>query len=286
MDVERLAGWDAVLDGLREPLLADEARHNLALGILATARSSPEIYPELKGWVVRQHGTVVAGALRTPPHNLILVRPGRPGAIEALALAIDGEVPGVVGAVPEVDDFAKAWSGTRHIGLETRFDQRIYWLEEVRPTPTPPGRMRLATIGDLTLVLERFRAFSDEVRRGPVDSADDDPLPAMVENRLRSSEAGVALWEDAGQVVSLAGFGGPTPNGIRIGPVHTPREHRGRGWGTAVTAELTRLLLERGHRFCFLYTDLANPTSNAIYTRIGYEPVCDSREIAFVPGSG
>jgi hypothetical protein len=44
--------------------------------------------------------------------------------------------------------------------------------------------------------------------------------------------------------------------------------------------------LDRGKRFCFLYTDLANPTSNAIYMRLGYRPVCDSREIAFAAESG
>ena len=48
-----------------------------------------------------------------------------------------------------------------------------------------------------------------------------------------------------------------------------------------MTAAVSELLLEQGRRFCFLYTDLANPTSNAIYLRIGYEPVCDSRELAF-----
>ena len=283
MEIERLVGCNAVYDGLREPLLGDEARHNLALGVLATARSNPALYPGVGGWIVRQDGTVVAGALRTRPHNLILVRPSLPQAIEPLALAIDDELPGVVGAVPEVDDFARAWASRRHVALETRFDQRIYRLEEMRPTSTPTGSMRLATIDDLDVVLERFRAFADEVRHGPAESGDDDPLPALVENRLRGNDAGVALWEDDGEIVSLAGFGGPTPNGIRIGPVHTPRELRGKGYGMAVTAELTRLLLDRGHRFCFLYTDLANPTSNAIYARIGYEPVCDSREIAFVP---
>ena len=46
---------------------------------------------------------------------------------------------------------------------------------------------------------------------------------------------------------------------------------------------MSQLQLDRGRRFCFLYTDLTNPTSNAIYTRIGYEPVCASRELAFVP---
>jgi len=39
---------------------------------------------------------------------------------------------------------------------------------------------------------------------------------------------------------------------------------------------LTEQLLAEGRRYCFLMTDLANPTSNAIYARIGYRPVCDT----------
>jgi uncharacterized protein len=35
------------------------------------------------------------------------------------------------------------------------------------------------------------------------------------------------------------------------------------------------------NRYCCLYTDLANPTSNAIYYRIGYRPVCDAAEYFF-----
>jgi predicted GNAT family acetyltransferase len=73
----------------------------------------------------------------------------------------------------------------------------------------------------------------------------------------------------------MAGFGGRTPNGTRIGPVYTPPELRGRGYGSALTAAVTERLLGSGLRFCFLYTDLANPTSNSIYQRIGYRPVSD-----------
>ena len=69
--------------------------------------------------------------------------------------------------------------------------------------------------------------------------------------------------------------------GSGSGAVYTPPEHRRRGYGSAVTAAVSQLNLDRGRRFCFLYTDLANPTSNAIYQRIGYEPVCDSRELSF-----
>jgi predicted GNAT family acetyltransferase len=93
-------------------------------------------------------------------------------------------------------------------------------------------------------------------------------------------DGGAYLWED-GEPVSLAGCGSPTPNGIRVGPVYTPPARRGRGYASALTAQLTSLLLSSGHRFCFLFTDLANPTSNRIYQRIGYEPVSDVDEYRF-----
>jgi hypothetical protein len=76
-----------------------------------------------------------------------------------------------------------------------------------------------------------------------------------------------------------------TPNGIRIGPVYTPPEHRRRGYGSAVTAAVSARHLSAGRRFCFLYTDLENSTSNKIYVDIGYEPVCDSVDYAFECGS-
>ena len=290
MRVEHVVEAEAFRDAARSILLADEARHNLPLGLLSTVERHPEVYPEFHGWIVSDDPSAApdaarppaGAAMRTPPHNLILVR-STPDAIEALARAIDAELPGVVGAVPEVDVFASAWSALHSVDLETRFEQRIYRLRALRPMSTPPGRMRLATTDDREVVLERFRAFGEEVQHGPDESADEDRLARVVENRLSASEAGVALWEVDSEIASLAGFGGPTPNGIRVGPVHTPPALRGRGYGTAVTAGVSRLLLERGHRFCFLYTDLANPTSNAIYVRIGYEPVCDSREISFAP---
>ena len=44
---------------------------------------------------------------------------------------------------------------------------------------------------------------------------------------------------------------------------------------------MSQKLLGEGRKFCFLYTDLANPTSNAIYQRLGYQPVSDSMHITF-----
>ena len=68
----------------------------------------------------------------------------------------------------------------------------------------------------------------------------------------------------------------PTRNGVSVGGVYTPPELRRKGYATACVAALSALLLDRGHSFCVLYTDLANPTSNSIYQKIGYRPVTDS----------
>ena len=104
----------------------------------------------------------------------------------------------------------------------------------------------------------------------------------MVERRRSDPDGGWRLWEDDGRVVSLAGFGSRTPNGIRVGPVYTPPEFRGKGYASALVGRMTAELLDGRHRFCFLFTDLANPTSNGIYRRIGYQAVTDVDQYAFV----
>ena len=70
MDVEHLTGAEAVLERIEDLLLRDEARHNLALGILSTARAHPTVYPELHGWVAHKGDVVFGAAVRTPPYNL------------------------------------------------------------------------------------------------------------------------------------------------------------------------------------------------------------------------
>ena len=81
--------------------------------------------------------------------------------------------------------------------------------------------------------------------------------------------------------VSLAGFSGPTPTGIRVGPVYTPPPHRRLGYATTLVADLSQWLLGQGYRSCFLYTDLSNPTSNHIYETIGYRQVAEAVEYGF-----
>ena len=272
-----MADPGAFLDAAGPLLLEDEARHNLMLGIAGTLRDHPDAHPEFRLWLVRDRGEVAGAALRTPPWNLVLARPRDDAALEALAVAIEDELPGVVGSVPEVDVFARLWSEREGNEARTHIAQGLFALEQVEPVANAPGAMRDATADDRPLLVEWYVAFVEEALG---DHPEPDRLEHMVDHRLAADGEGLVLWED-GDPVSMAGFGGRTPHGIRIGPVYTPPDLRGRGYATALTADLSQRLLDSGRRFCFLYTDLANPTSNRIYERIGYRRVCESAEIRF-----
>ena len=287
MHAERLEDAAEFLTEAGPLLLADEARHNLILGIAGTIRDSPDVYPLRSLWLVRKEGRPVAAAIRTPPYNLILARPESPLALEALADGIAEELPGVNGCVPEADAFAEIWAGRTGARSRTNMRQGVYALEQVQPLPAVPGLARVATLDDRDLVLQWWIAFGEEVLHEGGPGREN--AEAMVGHRLAASGRGFLLWEDGGDVVSLAGWGGATPNGIRVGPVYTPPDLRGHGYATALTAELSQRLLDGdlfdgGRRFCFLYTDLANPTSNAIYERIGYRRAAESAEILFERG--
>jgi hypothetical protein len=276
--VERIHDAARFLDHASSLLLPDEARHNLILGLADTIQRNPEVYPDHSFWLVRDGSVVVGAAMRTPPHNLVIARPRDDAALSALVDHVDEMLPGAQGAVPEVDAFAALWSERRHVAVRVVFEQAIYALRDVADLTRAEGVYRPATSDDYSLILSWFTAFQREAL-GEVSPASN--AEQQLRRRLESPAAGFRLWQRGREPVSLCGFSGRTPHGIRIGPVYTPPEHRGRGYGTSLVAETSAELLAVGYDFCFLFTDLANPTSNAIYQRVGYDRVCESRQLAF-----
>jgi predicted GNAT family acetyltransferase len=263
-------------------LAADEARHNLILGLASTLDGEQSPYVDHRLWVVEHDGQVVGAALRTPPWPLVLARPADDEALAVLVDAIGDDLPGVVGSRPEVEVFSALWTTATGATARVKVEQGVYALSTVLVVSVPTGAPRLATRSDRPLLVEWWGAFAIEAAHD--DNPDAAEIEEAVDYRLDDPASGFLLWEDH-EIVSLAGYGGRTPNGIRIGPVYTPPERRGRGYASALVAALSSERLAAGSRFCFLYTDLANPTSNAIYRRIGYEQVCESAEIEFTPTS-
>jgi GNAT superfamily N-acetyltransferase len=260
----------------------DEARNQLPLGIAGNLMARPDAFEVVRFWVVRDGDEPVAAAVRTDSFNLVLGDPSSETALGPLLDAVaadDPEVPGIVGNVPFVEPAAERLAGASGRTAERILSQGVYGLTGVRDVARAPGEPRPAGPRDRALLLDWLRAFVTEAVPDPDEAFR--RMERTLESRFGIESAGFWLWKDGGQPVSLAGFSGPTPTGIRIGPVYTPPGHRRRGYATTLVADLSAWLLERGHRACFLYTDLANPTSNRIYVEIGYERVCDAMEFVF-----
>ncbi|HKX74227.1 MAG TPA: GNAT family N-acetyltransferase [Acidimicrobiia bacterium] len=264
------------------PLLIDEPRHNLIIGIAGTVVRRPDYYPEARFFLTPAWGAPQAGALITPPFNLVLADAAQPGAVARLADLIHGEgvgPPGVTGNRPTVDWFVERWTSLTGAKATLRMAQGVFSLSRVDPVAEVAGLARRASPSDRTLVYTWMERFGTEAL--PPADRHPDRLARAIELRLSPElDTGVWLWIDE-QPVAMAGYGGETPTGMRVGPVYTPPAFRNRGYATRLVAELSQWLLDRGRRFCFLYTDLANPTSNNIYRQIGYQQVAESAEFGF-----
>jgi len=261
-------------------LVEREALHNLPLAIARTCAADPARYPRPKYFAVVEDGARIAGvAAMTPPHKLqIYVPPG--AAVDAVAddlAASEWTPPGVHGPVAASEAFAATWCARRGLRAEPSMDLRAFELTKATPAPLVRGRMRPAEDADLPLVQSWYRAFLDEARRAASTITPEEMARRAVTDRR------LFVWDDDGAVTQTA-LVGSTPNGARIGAVYTPPDRRRRGYATALVEAVSRHALAEGKRFCFLFTDLANPVSNSIYPKVGYRPVADFRDFEFVAG--
>lgn len=267
------------LDRVQPFLLEREAEHCLILGLLdglsAGERWGSE--PPLMA-LAEESGAVTGVALMTPPQNLILSWTRDDATIESIARELHDAniaIPGVNGSVGVVEKFSGAWSRLTGCQVRRLHEQRIYQLNRVIEKKRASGRLREPDASDGPLMQTWRAAFSIEA-----EGMDREQAEREAERPLPQSRR-LLLWEVGGRAVCMAGFTGRTPNGIRIAWVYTPVEHRGKGFAGACVATLSQQLLDEGRKFCFLYTDLANPISNHVYQTIGYEPVVDAAVYSF-----
>lgn len=260
------------------PLLAAHpAQHTVALTVIESVRAGYRWCDEdmVFGWY--DNGQVSGAVSLTPPYELLLAVVPEASVDELVTeFRVRGvAVPGVQGEGALVERFAAAWIGGTSWRATTTRNMRLYALGTLRPpTPSPPGRARRAKLDDVDLVMRWYVAFSGETGGHAV--GDEAVVRHGIDNGL------LWMWEDdTGSVVALAGRR-PTAAGVaRVAPVYTPAQHRRRGYGAAVTAACTHDALECGAQQVVLFTDLSNPTSNAIYQRIGYRPIGDRSTVRF-----
>lgn len=220
-------------------------------------------------------GPVVAALMMTPPHSVYL-SPAPEPAVRLLAdhLWDDGIRPCGVGGLGDGPRyFADQW--VLHTdGPAPVVAQRtgVLELDQLLLPPPVPGRFRPATTADLPLLLQWGNAFAAEATPG---AAPQDHITPRVRAGL------LHVWDVDGATVSMVAVTAPQAGASRVQLVYTPKALRGRGYAGACVAALTQAELANPGRKCLLYTDLANPTSNALYERLGYRRIAEGIELRF-----
>lgn len=225
------------------------------------------------GWAAHPVGDPLLLAARSQRHTPVAVTAGWEDVSDlAAAIAALDPPAAAVGAEPTVIDALVAGIGR---APTSRMDERLFRLDALESPRGVSGTARRSAREDLDLLAEWFQAFAVEAfGRVP---------PGFDARQMLERSYGVAtcwLWVVDGVPVSFANRHRVVDGVARIGPVYTPPDLRGRGYGSAATAAATRHILDEGAVPC-LYTDLANPTSNKIYYALGFRPVLDRCLVRF-----
>jgi predicted GNAT family acetyltransferase len=288
MDITHYSDPENFQEDVIDTLVRYEAENNLILGILANliAGEYSENQPYLA--VFQDRGNVQAIALCTPPWPVLISYENPPPGEKVLKAMVgdmmenlQDDFTGLSGNKEFVSRLVSQWEEASEKKALLKMAMRIYKVEKVLPVSGVPGRMRPVEDQDRALVMEWYAGFQRDTSN---EKPDYEHIKKQVSAYLTAQprQRGLMIWEVDGRPVSMAGCAGPTPNGIRIGAVYTPPDQRKHGYASAVTAGLSQHLLDQGNQFCFLFTDLLNPTSNHIYQQVGYQPVCDVDRHLFV----
>ncbi|OMD34845.1 GNAT family N-acetyltransferase [Paenibacillus odorifer] len=219
-------------------------------------------------------------AIMTPPHNITLYATDNKINPEAINCLIDGlkdrEIPGVTTEKTLAEYFAKEYTLRKGLTFKTTMSQRIYELTAVNPDIQKVGIVRLLDEKDIHFFPYWAEAFYAAESYGKTEmSIPQDADPYLY--RIASKK--IYILEDNGIPVSMAGYTRVMQTAIGVAFVYTPPYERSKGYATSIVAQISQLALDKGFTKCVLYTDLANPTSNSIYQKIGYMPICDSLQL-------
>lgn len=260
-------------------LEADRLLNQTQLGIARQVLADPDRWPDPRLYTVQgEDGAVLGSVLQTPPWIPHVSDMPLPALVFAAARFADAhpDTHGAFGPEDAVIAFAAVLLSRREDEPRVVVERMgLFELTAVADVPRPPGRMRRAEAADAPLLQRWIQAFNAE-------AVPHEPPPGPTVGEKAIARGGIRFWELDGQPVAYANFGRDLGTHVSIGPVYTPPELRGRGFATGLVADMSAAALSEGRVGCTLFTDLANPTSNRIYERIGYRRVGTMRRIAFL----
>lgn len=281
MELVEFSNANAFLATTQAVLEENETVNNLILGIANQVREDPARYPgpPFLAAVLDENQRPILCAVMTPPYPMIISAEGELGdavnLLQSHLLQNAVQIPGVNGREDASDLFSERWGTLTGQKIKLDMSLRAYELRQIILPRIPEGTFRRASMDESEVVIRFFKAMHDEIM------GDSEPMPNITYILKSIVQGRVYVWDKGGKLVTMALKGRSTSHGMTVSGVYTPPEERKRGYASACVAMLSQEILAEGSLFVNLFTDLANPTSNAIYQAIGYRPLCDFHKYSF-----
>jgi ribosomal protein S18 acetylase RimI-like enzyme len=260
-------------------LIEKEAENNLIFGLLNKLKDNPYVYGEEYPILtaIFKDDKVNLISIRTPPFNQLISYTDNMNSIDTLVDALNERnyiLPGVLGCKEAAAKFVKLWAKVNGLKFRLVMNERIYKLTHVNESTL--GNKNFMGVSQVynelilqwvkEFILETFSESQQETERS---------LNSMDRIKVDIKNKKFYLLMENSEPLSMVKEAMKTPNGASINNVYTPPHLRRRGYATECVAKLSKKLLKEGNKFCFLFTDLMNPTSNSIYQKVGYRSVID-----------
>lgn len=255
-----------------ESLLENESTNNLILGLANRMANSEQCEEKPLFLSILKDKGIVAQAIHTHQHKPIAITKMLPEEIDELIAYLkskDLNLNGVVGEISSAQYFAKVWGPVNILGMH----QGIYEIADVIIPKLDGEYLHQATEQDRGICQEFLEGFVSECF--PEETDIKSRAKEILDRNLTVKKL-FLLKNSKDEPVSMAANVRESRNAATISLVYTPKDLRAHGYGSKVTALISKYFIDNGKKKCNLFTDLSNPTSNSIYQKIGYKKIGES----------
>lgn len=282
MDIKETTDPHEFLDRTYSFFLKDEDKYNLMFGTSQEMANSSHIGHSTTFWTLYSGQSIIGCAIKADQLP-ILISDLNGAEIQFLCRYLYEKKYTITGTVASnivAQNFSQEWCRLHFFESFVKMKHRIYKLQQIRYPQVKEGYLKLCTEKDLELLGQWGQQFYIESKLIKYEQYGPDVLNSR--NLLRIQNKELYFWIHNNRPVSLAGFAGPTPQGIRINFIFTPPTERNKGHATMLLTKISELAIKTmKKRFCISYSNQDNSISNHLYLKVGYTPINNGLHIGF-----
>lgn len=264
------------LDDTLELLIENPVKHNIVLGILLGVKDRNKLLENVLLVNVFSGDKLVLSLIKNRPYLLIY---GENYTSENLHELIEFlrnlniDIEGVIGEKAISIAFAQMYANE----FSTSRTLTIQKLVKLKSLVLSQGKMSVCLENDIEVVADWIYRFYVECNLPHIMAKEQ-----ILQDTKRRIELGqIYKWEQNQQMMSICAEVVSTDYFSKISLVYTPYEYRGKGFARSCVWSLCQSILDRQQNNICLFTDKSNPTSNKIYSEIGFEIISEDYEIKF-----